>query len=168
MVKFDTNERSEKLNTHCILAHRPHPRNLCPHHTHSWGLCSGGLDTETAPDSTYSPVLPQICKTKSKYHLQIYCVFILSDWILLGDTHDSQLHLSRPHSHCLCRSASCEGCSGGWNKWTDWRDTFQAPVQDIWIHRCCQSSRCAHHSAMLRAHSVYWHRWMQSASKCGL
>lgn len=47
-------------NTHCILAHQPHPRNLCPHRTHSWGLCSGGLDTETVPDGTCSPVLPQI------------------------------------------------------------------------------------------------------------
>lgn len=103
-----------------------------------------------------------------KYYIQIYCVLIRSCWILLGDTHDSQLHRIRPHSHCLCHSASCEGCSGGWNKWTDWRDTFQVPAQDIWIHRCCQSSRCARHSAMLQAHSVYWHRWTQSGSKCCL
>lgn len=54
------NEKAEKLKTHCILAHQPHPHNLCPRHTHSWDLCSGGLDTETVPGGTCFPVLPQI------------------------------------------------------------------------------------------------------------
>lgn len=46
--------------THCILAHQRRPRSPCPHHTHSWGRCSGGLDTETVPDGKCSPVLPHI------------------------------------------------------------------------------------------------------------